>query len=412
MKIRVFFIDENNSSKQNGIGTFRELLLGRLCKYGQLEVNLVSLNADVDNLMIRTTVYGREYAFPFVGRGNWRELGSVICPILKLYVEDGNYNVFLINHSPSDRFICVLKKLFPKSKVISVIHDFGWCEYLYGSPELLRRIRKGRKPKKLSEEIASYVCSYFEKEKRVYDMVDAVVSLSPSSTDILKSIYQVPPNKIAEIPNGYMAKAATPIQRVKARERLGIPMSTKLMLFIGRPTQYKGIIPLLKAIKIVRKQYPEIRCALIGSFHIYMDYWAFGKDVAANLICTGRLTQKELELWYAAADVGVIPSYSEQCSFVGLEMKRASMVIVSSDANGLCDMFEDEETAFVAPIGNIWNIGSYTKEIANAIDKAFHVSPSQKKKMLSNNRQHLLERFSADSMSEKYYKLFCRIIPM
>ena len=243
-------------------------------------------------------------------------------------------------------------------------------------------------------------------------MVDAVVSLSPSSTDILKSIYQVPPNKIAEIPNGYMAKAATPIQRVKARERLGIPMSTKLMLFIGRPTQYKGIIPLLKSIKIVRKQYPEIRCALIGSFHIYMDYWAFGKDVAANLICTGRLTQKELELWYAAADVGVIPSYSEQCSFVGLEMKRASMVIVSSDANGLCDMFEDEETAFVAPIGNIWNIGSYTKEIANAIDKAFHVSPSQKKKMLSNNRQHLLERFSADSMSEKYYKLFCRIIPM
>lgn len=63
----------------------------------------------------------------------------------------------------------------------------------------------------------------------------------------------------------------------------------------------------------------------------------------------------------------------------------------------------------VSPIGNIWNISSYTKEIANAIDKAFRVSPSQKKKMLSNNRQHLLERFSADSMAENYYRLLCRL---
>lgn len=410
MKIRVFFIDENNSSKQNGIGTFRELLLSRLgSMYEQLEVNLISLNAEVDNLTIRTTDFGVEYAFPFVGRGNWRELGRIILPIMKLYVSDGVRNVFVLNHSPCDEFVCTLKELFPESKIIFIIHDFGWCEYLYGSTSMLQCVRQGRKPKELPEGTMSYVCSYFEKEKAVYGMVDVVVSLSPSTTGILKNIYRVRPDKVVEIPNGCMAQAHRKILKSKARKRLGIPGSAKLMLFIGRPTQYKGIIPLLKAIKIVRKRYPEIRCALIGSFHIYTDYWTFGKDVAANLICTGRLTPKELDWWYAAADIGVIPSYSEQCSYVGLEMKRAFLPVVASDANGLRDMFKDGETAFIAKIGDVWNPNHYAKSIANAIDRAFQAQPRQKKKMLLNNRQHLLGRFSADSMVGNYFSLFCRL---
>lgn len=73
--------------------------------------------------------------------------------------------------------------------------------------------------------------------------------------------------------------------------------------------------------------------------------------ISTKVTYTGHLERKELKKWYQMADIGVIPSYTEQCSYVGIEMMMHGLPIVTSDGFGLRDMFKDQGNAIVVPIG-------------------------------------------------------------
>lgn len=98
-------------------------------------------------------------------------------------------------------------------------------------------------------------------------------------------------------------------------------------------------------------------------------------------------------------------SLDESDAWIGVSAARFISSAFKSCAEELAVILR----GFIAKIGDVWDVNRYAKRIAAAIDKAFQVSPEQKKKMLSNNRQHLLGRFSADSMAENYYRLLCRL---
>ena len=56
---------------------------------------------------------------------------------------------------------------------------------------------------------------------------------------------------------------------------------------------------------------------------------------AFDLHYIGYLQKNELEKWYQLVDIGVLPSYSEQCSYTGIEMMMYSLPIVASDGFGV-----------------------------------------------------------------------------
>lgn len=405
MKTNIFFIDEHNSSKQNGIGTYRNILLELFAQISTFNMTLISLNSDYHQLTAIRRSFGTEYAFPFIANGNWRDNGSLIWPLLNLYIKDSQYNTFIFNHSPCANCISNLKSTFPLSKVVFIIHDQGWCEPLFGDSNLLAAIEHGEKTEILSNDVADFVHNYCQEERNIYNIVDSVVCLSDSTEKILHEIYQVPQNKIWKIPNGYNSRLKLKPTRKCARRRLGLRLDDKLLLFVGRPARYKGVEPLLKAVALVKKTYPAIRCALVGSTHGYMSYENLVKPIAANLIYTGQITQKELNYWYAAADVGILSSYTEQCSFAALEMMNSGVIIVSSDGNGLRDMFKNAKNAYVAHIDSIMKVDLYSKKLANSICRALSASIKESRRMIKSNRQLLDGKFSPIRMAEAYKAL-------
>lgn len=128
--------------------------------------------------------------------------------------------------------------------------------------------------------------------------------------------------------------------------------------------------------------------------------------MAANIILPGHLNRDDLRVWYSASDIGIMSSYTEQCSYAALEMMNAGIPIVSSDGNGLCDMFKDGENAFIAHINDINNVDAYSLALANAIERAIKSSQSNRNKLICASHELLRTKYSTSSMIQKYIAIF------
>lgn len=405
-KINIIFVDEHNSSKQNGIGTYRDVLLPLLGHKKDFNIILISFNSDCFHLEVQKHDFGIEYALPFVADGNWRGSGDIIWPLLRQYIPDNDRNIFMFNHSPSALNIASMKKMYPMSKVIFIIHDQGWCASLFGDASLLAAIENDGYSAKVSEETCANVHGYCANEHAIYDISDMIVCLSESTEHCLRTIYKVPDNKIARIFNGYPTDRCGFSSKEIARRKLGLMPDDEILAFVARPVPHKGIIAILKTVEKLRKKHPRVRCALMGNPGGFLNYWEIGGKIAPNLILPGQLSQKQLRQWYSASDIGVISSYTEQCSYAALEMMNAGITIVSSDGNGLCDMFTDRQDAFVAHIGDVTDVESYTDRLAEKIEEAFSSSIKKRKHMASAARNLLRTKYSAEKMADRYADLF------
>lgn len=84
---------------------------------------------------------------------------------------------------------------------------------------------------------------------------------------------------------------------------------------------------------------PACRLVIAGSgdFNRYFHLVRF----CSRITFVGKLNQKELYKIYQIADVGVLLSFTEQCSYTIIEMLMFGLPIIGTTAPGLSEMFED-----------------------------------------------------------------------
>lgn len=117
------------------------------------------------------------------------------------------------------------------------------------------------------------------------------------------------------------------------------------------------------------------------------------------------MEHKELKKWYQMADIGVIPSYTEQCSYVGIEMMMHGLPIVTSDGFGLRDMFKDRGNAIVAPIGKrTKKNGTFSENLVHALTM-FLSSETLMNEIGRNAQEAYVKHYSLCQMKEGYKHL-------
>ena len=92
----IYIVDEHQSSKQNGVGTYIRQLLKCFEGSGH-DVNLLSFNSDEKRLGTETLSTYTEYHIPSFGMGGFLNNGKLALSLLRLYIEDSDNNVFLVN---------------------------------------------------------------------------------------------------------------------------------------------------------------------------------------------------------------------------------------------------------------------------------------------------------------------------
>lgn len=397
----IYIVDEYLSSQQNGVGTYMTNFIE--CMKGlNVNVNKIIFNTKESHFSIYEDYGTHYYCFPVCNDGDMLSCGGLFWPFLKLYISDNINNIFFINHSPCVDFMKVLRREFPLSKIVFTIHDQGWTASLLGNKERLLHILSKKYPYKKNYAVEIFCKKYFEQERQMYNIADCVVCLSETTKQLLRSIYSVPPQKLHVIPNGYTTSVG--INELNERERirtqLGICPDERVLLFVGRTVKAKGLDPLLQAFERLWIRDNKLRLIVSGEVYRFNEFAKLTPRSLSHVTYTGLISKDILRLWYIASDIGVLPSYTEQCSYTGIEMMANDLLVVTTDGNGLTDMFQHMYNALIAQIKP-----NLSESLERVLYYAINLEKEQSLQIRKNALKIVEKKYSISVMRNGYRKL-------
>lgn len=189
--------------------------------------------------------------------------------------------------------------------------------------------------------------------KRVLSKGDAFIVHSAQDAEDLKRLADHP-RLIHGVHPTYNQFKKKDISRAEARRILGVPEGQEMLLFFGYIREYKGVKHLIRALPEIRKARPGIRLYIVG------DFWENNKEEYEELIRStgagdgitlvdGYLPDDEVEPYFAAADLCVLPYESATQSGVIQIAYSFGLPVIATDVGGLPEVVLDGRTGFVVP---------------------------------------------------------------
>jgi D-inositol-3-phosphate glycosyltransferase len=185
-------------------------------------------------------------------------------------------------------------------------------------------------------------------EEQVVAEADRLVASTAEEADQLVRLYDADPAVVRTIAPGVDLATFTPGSREDARARLGLPPRVPLLLFVGRIQPLKAPDVLLRATAVLRNDFPDAQVVVLGApsgTGLARPDWL--RDLAGELDLAdtvsfvppaGRGTVAD---FYRAADLVVVPSYSESFGLVALEAQACGVPVVAAAVGGLTTAVED-----------------------------------------------------------------------
>jgi glycosyltransferase involved in cell wall biosynthesis len=148
------------------------------------------------------------------------------------------------------------------------------------------------------------------------------------------------------------------------KRRLGTGKGDRLIISIGRLSKEKAQGDLIEAFKQVDAGNPELQCKLLiagdGPERAGLEESARASGQNDRITFAGQVSN--VQPFYAAANVFVLPSHSEGSPNVLLEAMAAEVPIVATAVGGVPEIVADEESALLVPPNN-------PQALAAAIDR-------------------------------------------
>jgi D-inositol-3-phosphate glycosyltransferase len=189
-------------------------------------------------------------------------------------------------------------------------------------------------------------------ERRIARLADAVVTASSHERQLLQRYYGADPAKMHTVPCGVDLDLFQPRDRRAARQALGLPATSPVLLWVGRLEKLKGVDILIGAVA----QIPEDLTLLIvggderaASLKAELRAQAEAAGIAGRMRFEGAVAHDALPLYYSAADVCVVPSYYESFGLVAVEAMACGIPVVASRVGGLVSTVSDGETGYLIP---------------------------------------------------------------
>ncbi|MBE9205962.1 glycosyltransferase [Nostoc sp. LEGE 06077] len=199
-------------------------------------------------------------------------------------------------------------------------------------------------------------------EQQVLEQADCVVVNSMQEKEELRNLVSQK-GCIELIPLGTNVDLFHPILQSEARIKLGLKLTEKIVLYVGRFDPRKGIETIVRACAQSQSRLTEnLRLVIVaGSCSDRIDGIERQRieqivqevGLAEKTLFVGRVDHHILPLYYACADVCVIPSHYEMFGLVAIEAMACGTPVIASDVGGLKYTVVHQETGLLVPPQNI-----------------------------------------------------------
>ncbi|HEY3099271.1 MAG TPA: glycosyltransferase family 4 protein [Methylomirabilota bacterium] len=187
-------------------------------------------------------------------------------------------------------------------------------------------------------------------ERRVFTRTPQIVAISRRGADDIARHYAVPPPRLSVVYNGVDLERFHPAGRARhrdaARAEAGVPATAYAVLFAGSGFERKGLSTAIRALAHLGDGGARLLILGRGDAAPYRRL-ADERGVAGRVVWLGA--RPDIERWYAAADVLVLPTRYEPFGNVHLEALASGLPVVTSAVAGGAEVVDDRSGAVVAP---------------------------------------------------------------
>jgi glycosyltransferase involved in cell wall biosynthesis len=248
-------------------------------------------------------------------------------------------------------------------------------------------------------------------EKAVLETAERIVATSPQEKEHMRSLVSTKGN-IDIIPCGTDIHRFGSLTKEAARAAIGIDADAKMLFYVGRFDERKGIETLVRAVGQSQLRGKEKLKLVIGGGSRPGQSDGIEREriekIVAELgmseftIFPGRISDEILPAYYTAADVCVVPSHYEPFGLVAIEAMACGTPVVASDVGGLQFTVVPEETGLLAPPQD-------EAAFATAIDRILS-NPDWRNQLGQRARKRVEEKFSWDGVAHQLSDLYTKLL--
>lgn len=191
---------------------------------------------------------------------------------------------------------------------------------------------------------------------------------------------------------------------IDAFRKVIAPAGEKILIHASNFRKVKRVGDVVKLFATVRKQMPaKLMMVGDGPERNSMEELCRALNVMDDVRFVGK--QEQIEDILAVSDVFVLPSEYESFGLAALEAMAARNTVISTNAGGLSEIIIQNETGFMANVGNVDAMSEFAVNILNNHDKLEEMKEKAFQHSLSFSIENIIPQY------EKLYSRFCRMEP-
>ena len=215
----------------------------------------------------------------------------------------------------------------------------------------------------------------------------------------------VPEEKMVFLPEGLELTIPQNVEEVREtmRRELAISSDEKLIIFTGRLVPVKGVDLLIRAFKILHNRYPNCKLLIVGDGPYRRLYESqSGELLNKAIIFTGLVEPEKVVRFLLAADVFVLPSFSEGIPSSLLEACFCGLPCIATNTGAIPDVIKNMETGIIIRPGDEKGLLQALAQLIND-EKTARI-------MGDNARRRVKQLFNWDNIVKRYEQICFELI--
>lgn len=264
------------------------------------------------------------------------------------------------------------------------------CEACFGHKYYQPFVKKCKKQSRLASLIASFE-GYFNQHKKFYDLVDFYSLQSNFSHSLFKK-YGFEEYKLGVVGNPYRTPS-------KQNALFSNEKKTNTLLYIGRLSEEKGLLTLLKAMQ----RNPNLTLNIVGDGPQKEEIDCFiESNKLSNVNMLGRIWSDQLDTIISSSLMLIVPSeWYEPNPYVVLQAYENEIPVIASNIGGLPDMVQENKT------GLLFKMGDFV-ELSDKIQLLYKDKELRKK--LGKNGRSFLENYKPEKFYSYHIDLYQKLL--
>jgi glycosyltransferase involved in cell wall biosynthesis len=192
--------------------------------------------------------------------------------------------------------------------------------------------------------------------------------------------------KVVVVPNGVDCEKFNPkVKGDEVRAKYGLE-HCKVVLFVGALTRwhrYKGLDILIKAFHSISQLDDSARLLIVGEGSLKKEYQSLCRSLklSGKVFFAGNVQDEDLQKFYAASDVLVLPSKdrSEGFGLTLLEANACGKPVIGSMVGGIPDVIKHEYNGLLVPPSDDKALAQAVLRVLKDVDLAFSMGSNGRK---------------------------------